>query len=81
MVRLMEMSRGVAARRAVTTADVTAGEAETEMNPRCAEFQALFTSLSPGGSRNETLQMLAAHHRTFWRVVASFETSLFRCKT
>src|ERR1700730_815741 len=48
------------------------------MNPRRAEFQALFTSLSPGGSRNETLQMVAAHHRTFWRVVASFESSLFR---
>jgi hypothetical protein len=81
MVRLVEMSRGMAARRAVTTADVTAGEAETEMNPRCAEFQALFASLSPGGSRNETLQMVAAHHRTFWRVVASFESSLLRCKT
>jgi hypothetical protein len=62
MARVVEMFRGMAAWRAVTTADVTAREAEPQMNPRCAQFQALFTPLSTGGSGNETLQMMTAHY-------------------
>ena len=61
MVRLMEVPCGVTAGRAVTTADVTASETKSKMNPRRTEFQALFTPLGPGGSRNEPLQVMTAH--------------------
>ena len=43
MARLVEMLRGVPARRAVATANVTAGQAEPEMDPGHAPSQALFT--------------------------------------
>ena len=44
MVRVVEMFCGMAAWRAVTTADVTAREAEPQMNPRCAHsFRPLHT--------------------------------------
>jgi len=43
VARVMEMSRGVAARRTIATTDVTTAQAKPEMNPRRAQFQALFT--------------------------------------
>jgi hypothetical protein len=62
MVGLVEVMRGVTVRRVVTTTDVPASEAEPQMNPRRAEFQALLAALSPGGSRNEPLQVMTAHN-------------------
>jgi len=44
MGRVREMFRGMAIGRAVTTADMTAGQAETEMNPGRSNLQAFFTS-------------------------------------
>ena len=48
MGRVREMFRGMAIGRAVTTADMTASQAETEMYPGRSKLQAFFTSLSPG---------------------------------
>src|SRR5262245_28394615 len=50
MGRMREMFRGVAIGRAVTTADMTASQAETEMHPGRSELQAFFTSLSASGN-------------------------------
>ena len=55
----LEVFRGVAARRTVTTSDVTAAQAETQMNPQCAEFQALLTTKRPWRNRLKLVQMLA----------------------
>jgi hypothetical protein len=62
MVRFVEVSRGVTAGRVITTADVTASETKPKMNPRRSEFQALFTPLCSGGSRNEPLKVMTAHN-------------------
>ncbi len=62
MVQLMEVLCSVTAGRAVTTADVTASETKPKMNPRRPLFQALFTTLGPGRSRNEPLQVMTAHN-------------------
>jgi hypothetical protein len=62
MMRVVEMPRRMTARRTVTTADVTARETEPEMNPLLAQLEALFTPLSAGGRRNETLQMMTAQN-------------------
>ena len=62
MVRLVEVPCGVTAGRVVTTADVTASETQPKMNPRRAEFQALFTPLGSGGSRNKPLQVMTTHN-------------------
>jgi hypothetical protein len=61
VARLMEMSRGVAPRRTIATADVTTAQTEPQMNPRRAQFQALFTPWSAGRSRFDTPQMLTVH--------------------
>src|SRR5437868_13073858 len=61
VVRVMKMSRGMAARRAIATADVTTAQAEPKMNPRRAQFQALFTTRSASGDGVETGQVLTAH--------------------
>jgi hypothetical protein len=50
MGRLREVFRGMAIGRAVTTADMTASEAETEMHPGRSKLQAFFTSLSASGN-------------------------------
>src|SRR6185503_18528358 len=51
MGRVREMFCGMAMRRAVATADVTAGQAETEMYPRRSHLQAFFTSERASGNR------------------------------
>jgi hypothetical protein len=61
VARVMEMSRGVASRRAVAAANVATTQAESEMNPRRAELHALFTTKSASGNRGETAQVLTAH--------------------
>ena len=62
MVRLVEVLCRVTAGRAVTAADVTASETKPKMNPGRTDFQALFTPLCPGGSRNKPLQVLTVHN-------------------
>ena len=62
VVRLVKVPRGMSAGRAVTTADVTASETKPKMNPRRPLFQALFTTLGPGRSRNQPLQVMTAHN-------------------
>ena len=51
MGRKLEMFRGMAIGRAVTTAHMTAGQAETEMHPGRSKLQAFFTSLGESGNR------------------------------
>ena len=63
VARVMEMSRGVTARRTVATADVTTAQAEPEMNPRRAQFQALFTPKSVRRNRINIGQVMTAHGR------------------
>ena len=63
VARVMEMSRGVAARRTIATADVTTAQAEPEMNPRRAQFQALFTPKSVRRNGINTGQVVTAHGR------------------
>ena len=58
VARVMEMSRGVTARRTIATADVTTAQAEPEMNPRRAQFQALFTPKSVRRNRIDTRQVV-----------------------
>ena len=45
MVRVLKMFRGVTVRRTVATADVAATQAQTQMDPGRAGFQAFFTTL------------------------------------
>jgi hypothetical protein len=56
------MARGVAARGAIATADVTAAQAEAQVDPAHAGFQALFTPRCAGGHRVEAPSMLTNHH-------------------
>jgi len=58
---LMKVLRGVAARRAVATTDVTTGQAEPQMDPGHSPSQALFTPLGAGGNRVEIDHVLTAH--------------------
>lgn len=44
MLRVLEVARGVAIRRAVATAHVTAGQAQAQMYPGAASFQTFFTT-------------------------------------
>jgi hypothetical protein len=46
MGRVREMFRGMAIGRAVATADMATGQAETKMNPGRSTFQAFFTACS-----------------------------------
>ena len=50
MGRAREMFRGMVIGRAVTTPDMTAGQAETEMHPGRSNLQAFFTPLSASGN-------------------------------
>src|SRR5262249_47369907 len=45
MMRRVEVFCGVLVRRIVTAADVAAGQAEAQMNPVCADLQALLTAV------------------------------------
>ena|SRR5436309_15167789 len=63
VARVMEMSRGVSTRRTIATADVTAVQAESKMNPRRAQLQALFTARSASGNGVETSHVLTIHLR------------------
>jgi len=47
---VLEMFRSMAVRRAVATADVTTGQAETEMHPGRPGFQTFLTPLSTSGN-------------------------------
>jgi hypothetical protein len=58
---MLEMFCGVAARRAVATADVTTSQAQAKMDPGHACFQALFTCPGPRGGWFKTDQVLAKH--------------------
>jgi hypothetical protein len=55
------MPRGVAARRAITAADVTAREAKPQMDPAHSRPEALFTPRSPGRSRFDFDDVLTVH--------------------
>ena len=56
-----EMFRGMAIGRAVTTADVTASQAETEMHPGRTKLQAFFTTLSASGNRLKSGHVWTGH--------------------
>ena len=64
MARVLIMFRGVAIGRAVATADMATGQAETEMNPGRFTFQAFFTALSVGGYRLKTRRVWTGHKVT-----------------
>jgi hypothetical protein len=70
---LMEMSRGVAVRRAVTTADVATRQAQAQMDPRGADFQAFFAPESPGRTWFEIDHVFTSHDHvcTLTRVLCS----------
>ena len=61
MGRVREMFRGMAIGRAVTTADMTAGQAETEMHPGRSKLQAFFTTLSASGNRLKSGHVWTGH--------------------
>jgi hypothetical protein len=48
MVRAVEMLGGVFVGRIITAADVAANEAQSQVNPPTANFQAILTPLSAG---------------------------------
>jgi hypothetical protein len=58
---LVKVLRGVAARRAVATADVTTGQAGPQMDPGHSPSQALFTPLGAGGNRIEIDHVFTVH--------------------
>jgi hypothetical protein len=61
VARVVEMMCGVPARRTIATADVATTQAEPEMNPGRAQFQALFTTQCVSRNRIEIGQVLTAH--------------------
>jgi hypothetical protein len=62
VVYVVEMLSSVAVRRTVTTADVTATQAETQMDPGRACFQALFTPLRRSGGDRVEVGFVFANH-------------------
>ena len=62
MGRVREMFRGMAIGRAVTTADMTASQAETEMHPGRSKLQAFFTSLSASGNGLKSGHVWTGHN-------------------
>jgi hypothetical protein len=85
VARVMEMSRGVAARRTVATADVATAQAEPEMDPRRAQFQALFTPKSVRRNGIHTGQVVTAHGRSpkvrLWLILPRYGRSIERPET
>jgi hypothetical protein len=69
----MEMSRGMAVRRAVTTADMATRQAQAQMDPRGADFQAFFAPESPGRTWFEIDHVFTRHDHvcTLTRVICS----------
>jgi hypothetical protein len=61
--RSVKMLGGVPSGRAVAAADVTACQAEPEMDPGRARLETLFTSPRAGRSRVEINRVLAGHDR------------------
>jgi hypothetical protein len=61
MAGVLEMVCGVAAGRAVATADVAARQTETEMNPALAGSQALLTPEGARGNRLQTEDVFTYH--------------------
>ena len=59
---LLEVFRGVAVRRAVATADMTASQAETEMHPGRSHFQTFFTPLSASGNGLKSSHVWTGHN-------------------
>ena len=62
VLRLVEVTRRVAARRTVATADMATDQTQPQMNPRRAEFQALFASGGMRRNRFDPSQMMATHN-------------------
>src|ERR1700691_5613531 len=62
--RLVEMFRGMAVRRIVATADMAAGPAQAQMQPRRPDFQTLLAAESAGGYIADGVFMMAfvGHH-------------------
>jgi hypothetical protein len=61
MMTMVKMLRGVAARRAIATTYVPAGQAQTQMHPARARLQALLTASRAGRHRFETDFMFTRH--------------------
>ncbi|HWI70005.1 MAG TPA: hypothetical protein VNS88_16815, partial [Nitrospiraceae bacterium] len=62
MGRVREMFCGMMIGRAVTTADMTASQAETEMHPGRSKLQAFFTSLSASGNGLKSGHVWTGHN-------------------
>jgi hypothetical protein len=75
MGRVREMFRGMAIGRAVTTADMTAGQAETEMYPGRSHLQAFFTTESASGNGLKSSHVWTGHNSTtFDQIDPGFDT-------
>src|SRR4051794_26743932 len=61
VARLVEMLGGVAARRAVATADVAAAQTEPQVDPGLAHLQTLLAPPRAGRDRFETGRVWALH--------------------
>jgi hypothetical protein len=61
MARVLKVFRGMAIGRAVATADMATGQAETEMNPGRFTFQAFFTALSAGSHGLKSRRVCTGH--------------------
>ena len=68
VARVVEMLRGVAARRAVAAADVTAGQAEAEVDPGRTQSSGTLHTPSPGRNRVEIDHVLTTHDGTLHAV-------------
>ena len=66
MVRVMEMPRGMLARRAVAAADMAAGQAQAEVNPGRAQSQALFAPRRARRKWSQPNQMVTRHEIPFF---------------
>ena len=62
MACLMEVVGRVAARRTIATPDVPATQAESKMNPRRAQLEALFATGSAGGDGINSRQVMTFHN-------------------
>jgi hypothetical protein len=73
------MFRGVAVRRRVATADMSAGEAEPQMNPGRTDLQTVLTPICAGNDVVSNLVQVGAvfaHHLSAARLVQPHQTLL-----
>ena len=61
MFRRMEVFRGVLVLRRIAAADVAAGHAEPQVDPRVANLQAVFTAVSARRDFANLIKMSAGH--------------------